>query len=124
VNDDQVTLGTNFTLSTGKLQHQQFTPSPQSQTNSQATRPPFIGTSPQQPQQPRMHNQGYHQNFNHHSNYSNHYHHHNNHHENKPQHQTQSEVVCFKCGDKGHYANKCNKGLFAFLRSQTGDQKT
>ena len=28
-----------------------------------------------------------------------------------------SEVTCFKCGEKGHYANKCNKGVFAFLRS-------
>ena len=29
-----------------------------------------------------------------------------------------SEVTCFKCGEKGHYANKCNKGVFAFLRAQ------
>jgi hypothetical protein len=28
-----------------------------------------------------------------------------------------SEVTCFKCGEKGHYANKCNKGVFAFLRN-------
>ena len=27
------------------------------------------------------------------------------------------EVTCFKCGEKGHYANKCNKGVFAFLRA-------
>uniref|UniRef100_A0A0X3PVY0 Cleavage and polyadenylation specificity factor subunit 4 n=3 Tax=Schistocephalus solidus TaxID=70667 RepID=A0A0X3PVY0_SCHSO len=25
------------------------------------------------------------------------------------------EVTCFKCGDKGHYANRCNKGYLAFL---------
>ena len=28
-----------------------------------------------------------------------------------------SEVTCFKCGEKGHYANKCNKGVMAFLRN-------
>ena len=25
------------------------------------------------------------------------------------------QVTCFKCGDKGHYANKCPKGMLAFL---------
>jgi len=25
------------------------------------------------------------------------------------------EVTCFKCGEKGHYANKCTKGHLAFL---------
>ncbi|VDO57114.1 unnamed protein product [Schistosoma margrebowiei] len=25
------------------------------------------------------------------------------------------EVTCFKCGEKGHYANRCNKGYLAFL---------
>lgn len=34
-----------------------------------------------------------------------------------------SEVTCFKCGEKGHYANKCNKGVFAFLRSQNDSDK-
>ncbi|OQR67322.1 cleavage and polyadenylation specificity factor subunit 4-like [Tropilaelaps mercedesae] len=27
------------------------------------------------------------------------------------------EVTCFKCGEKGHYANKCPKGHLAFLSS-------
>lgn len=26
-----------------------------------------------------------------------------------------SEVTCYKCGDKGHYANRCPKGTMAFL---------
>ena len=25
------------------------------------------------------------------------------------------EVTCFKCGTKGHYANRCTKGHLAFL---------
>ncbi|VDQ01046.1 unnamed protein product [Trichobilharzia regenti] len=25
------------------------------------------------------------------------------------------EVTCFKCGEKGHYANRCSKGYLAFL---------
>lgn len=25
------------------------------------------------------------------------------------------QVTCFKCGEKGHYANKCPKGNYAFL---------
>ncbi|KAK8770400.1 hypothetical protein V5799_013135 [Amblyomma americanum] len=27
------------------------------------------------------------------------------------------QVTCFKCGEKGHYANKCPKGHLAFLSS-------
>ena len=30
-------------------------------------------------------------------------------------HRPLDQVTCFKCGDKGHYANKCPKGMFAFL---------
>ncbi len=33
-----------------------------------------------------------------------------------------SEVTCFKCGEKGHYANKCNKGVFAFLRADSDNK--
>lgn len=28
------------------------------------------------------------------------------------------EITCFKCGTKGHYANKCPKGHLAFLSNQ------
>jgi cleavage and polyadenylation specificity factor subunit 4 len=30
------------------------------------------------------------------------------------------DVVCYKCGYKGHYANKCNKGHLAFLSHKAG----
>ena len=33
------------------------------------------------------------------------------------------EVTCFKCGEKGHYANKCPKGHLAFLSAGAGGQK-
>ncbi|KAI8425897.1 hypothetical protein MSG28_004904 [Choristoneura fumiferana] len=33
-------------------------------------------------------------------------------------HKPLEEVTCFKCGTKGHYANKCPKGHLAFLSSQ------
>lgn len=32
-------------------------------------------------------------------------------------HKPLEEVTCFKCGTKGHYANKCPKGHLAFLSS-------
>ncbi|KAL3308681.1 Cleavage and polyadenylation specificity factor subunit 4 [Cichlidogyrus casuarinus] len=32
------------------------------------------------------------------------------------------EVTCFKCGEKGHYANKCNKGYLAFLSKNNQQQ--
>lgn len=34
-------------------------------------------------------------------------------------HKPLEEVTCFKCGTKGHYANKCPKGHLAFLSSQS-----
>lgn len=33
-------------------------------------------------------------------------------------HKPLEEVTCYKCGTKGHYANKCPKGHLAFLSSQ------
>ncbi|RWS16949.1 cleavage and polyadenylation specificity factor subunit 4-like protein [Dinothrombium tinctorium] len=33
------------------------------------------------------------------------------------QHRPLDQVTCFKCGEKGHYANKCPKGHLAFLSS-------
>jgi len=32
------------------------------------------------------------------------------------------EVVCYKCGENGHFANKCPKGAFAFLSSNSFPQ--
>ncbi|XP_015782144.1 cleavage and polyadenylation specificity factor subunit 4 [Tetranychus urticae] len=32
-------------------------------------------------------------------------------------HRPLDQVTCFKCGEKGHYANKCPKGHLAFLSS-------
>lgn len=34
-------------------------------------------------------------------------------------HKPLEEVTCFKCGTKGHYANKCPKGHLAFLSNQS-----
>ncbi|KAL3285266.1 hypothetical protein HHI36_019376 [Cryptolaemus montrouzieri] len=33
------------------------------------------------------------------------------------------DVTCYKCGSKGHYANRCPKGHLAFLSSQTKDKE-
>lgn len=50
---------------------------------------------------------------------SNLHHHHQHNFTEKYQPLPPSEVTCFKCGEKGHYANKCNKGVFAFLRNDS-----
>lgn len=34
------------------------------------------------------------------------------------------DVVCYKCGYKGHYANKCNKGHLAFLSHKAGSNSS
>lgn len=79
--------------------------------------PPNFQVNQPRHQQPFQHN--FHQsrllghNFNH--QFNNGYHHHNFNGENK--YQPPSEVTCYKCGEKGHYANRCNKGVFAFLRA-------
>lgn len=36
-------------------------------------------------------------------------------------HRPLDQVTCFKCGEKGHYANKCPKGHLAFLSSALKD---
>lgn len=38
-------------------------------------------------------------------------------------HKPLEEVTCFKCGTKGHYANKCPKGHLAFLSSQANQNQ-
>lgn len=51
--------------------------------------------------------------------------------ENKPVPQQQQrppprpleEITCFKCGNKGHYANKCPKGYMAFLSQASNRAK-
>lgn len=30
------------------------------------------------------------------------------------------DVTCYKCGTKGHYANRCPKGHLAFLSARMG----
>ena len=33
---------------------------------------------------------------------------------------TLDEITCFKCGENGHFANKCPKGMLAFLSNNSG----
>lgn len=33
------------------------------------------------------------------------------------------DVTCYKCGSKGHYANKCPKGHLAFLSQKANQLK-
>ena len=39
-------------------------------------------------------------------------------------HRPLDQVTCFKCGEKGHYANKCPKGHLAFLSSALKELQT
>ncbi len=62
--------------------------------------------------QNRMQGNHFNQQFN-----NGHHHNHQNFNGEQKTYQPPSEVTCFKCGEKGHYANRCNKGVFAFLRA-------
>ena len=33
------------------------------------------------------------------------------------------DIVCYKCGEKGHFANRCSKGLLAFISLQQNQRQ-
>lgn len=41
----------------------------------------------------------------------------------RPQLKKLEDVTCYKCGSKGHYANKCPKGHLAFLSQKANQLK-
>ena len=97
-----------------KEQLQQQQPGgPISRSSSFASNPSMTGYQPR----PNFHHHHHHHHGHHHGHHFQHFN--NQNHANPGGHYTPlppSEVTCFKCGEKGHYANKCNKSVLSFLR--------
>ena len=76
----------------------------------------IINNSGQQMMRPPYHHNNHHQSHYHQN--QPHFHHNNQHNFNERFHQpiALADVTCFKCGEKGHYANRCNKSVYSFLR--------